>query len=226
MKYRIKPLDEDFFNPFDKPDDAPKKPVKISDTGGIVKPRKEIFNINRVVYSKRPNGEFTVLSKTQFAQNEIIEICPIIFVGVEAKAINRLKDFVFEIEKEKDGKPGMYGLVLGYGSLYKHSDTPNCSYAYNRANRQMYFMASRPIQAQEELTIDYGKDYWNERATFSTLAPKNETPPSTEVAEGLEGGIGDNTPAGSANANMRASANPKNSANPGRSGIPPMTQGM
>ena len=167
MTYKIKKLDEDFYNPYDEEERAKatkrKKPEHISDKGGLLKPRREIFNINRVVYSKRPNGEFTILSKTQFAKGEIIEICPIIFVGYEAKAIDRIKDFIFEIEKTgKNG--GLWGLVLGYGSLYKHSEEPNVEYAYNRANRQMYFKAARVIQAHEELTINYGKDYWEERS--------------------------------------------------------------
>lgn len=185
MAYKIKKLDEDFFNPYEEEDklkNAKKTPIHLSDKGGLLKPRREIFNINRVVYSKRPNAEFTVLSKTQFAKGEIIEICPIIFVGYEAKAIPRLKDFIFEIEKTgKNG--GMWGLVLGYGSLYKHSEEPNVEYAYNRANRQMYFKAARTIQAHEELSINYGKDYWDERASFNTVAPKNETPVDTSVDE-------------------------------------------
>lgn len=189
MAYRIKKLDEDFYNPYDEPGEEkkPKKPVHISDKGGLLKPRREVFNINRVVYSKRPNGEYTVMAKTQFAKGEIIEICPIIFVGPEAKAIDRIKDFIFEIEKPKDTKPGMFGLVLGYGSIYKHSDEPNVEYAYNRANRQMYFKAARIIQAHEELTINYGKDYWQERASFSTMAPPNETPAakSPEIEENV-----------------------------------------
>jgi hypothetical protein len=178
MPYKIKTLEEDFYNPFDDEMEVgpkPKKSEHISDKGGLLKPRREIFNINRVVYSKRPNGEFTVIAKTQFARGEIIEICPIIFVGPEAKAIDRIKDFIFEIEKDGP-KGGMWGIVLGYGSIYKHSEEANVEYAYNRANRQMYFMAKREIKAQEELTINYGKDYWDERSSFSMMAPKNETP--------------------------------------------------
>lgn len=188
MPYRIKKLDEEYYNPYDEDEKvkhkANKKPTHISDKGGLLKPRREIFNINRVVYSKRPNGEFTVMAKTQFAKGEIIEISPIIFVGYEAKAIPRIKDFIFEIEKTgKNG--GMWGLVLGYGSLYKHSEEPNVEYAYNRSNRQMYFKAARTIQAHEELSINYGKDYWDERASFNTIAPKNETPPENIVEEGM-----------------------------------------
>jgi len=191
MPYKIKKLEEDFYNPYIDDvagDPKPKKTEHISDKGGLLKPRREIFNINRVVYSKRPNGEFTIMSKTQFAKGEIIEISPIIFVGYEAKAIDRLKDFIFEIEKEGSKNGAMYGLVLGYGSLYKHSEKPNVEYAYNRANRQMYFMAARTIQAHEELTINYGKDYWEERAAFSTIAPKNETP--VEQTPDLEENVG------------------------------------
>lgn len=216
MPYKIKKLEEDFFNPYDEDakieKEGSKKPVHITDKGGMLKPRREIFNINRVVYSKRPNGEFTVLSRTQFAKGEIIEICPIIFVGYEAKAIDRIKDFIFEIEKT-GAKGGMWGLVLGYGSLYKHSEKPNVEYAYNRANRQMYFMAARTIQAHEELTINYGKDYWDERASFNTMAPKNETP--AEQTPDLEENVGQ--PQAPSNAPMTGLGGQK--GNPGVTGV-------
>lgn len=208
MTYKIKKLDEDFYNPYSDEErvssNNKSKPIHISDKGGLLQPRREIFNINRVVYSKRPNGEYTILAKTQFAEGEIIEICPVIFVGYEAKAIPKVKDVIFEIEKTgKNG--GMWGLVLGYGSLYKHAEECNVEYAYNRSNRQMYFKAKRVIQAHEELTINYGKDYWDERASFNTIAPENETPADTleeseENPDGndLTGVNGNNKPSGKA----------------------------
>jgi len=171
MKHRIKSLDEylneDFYNPFEENNPIEKKPSHIADKGGILKLRKEIFNINRVEYSKKANGAYTVLAKTQFAKGEIVEICPIIFVGEEAKTISKLNDIIFEIDKEK----GIYGVVLGYGSLYSHSYNPNITFAYNPKNKQMYFIASRIINIGEELTINYGKDYWAERTGFSAMAP-------------------------------------------------------
>jgi len=174
MGYKIKPLEEGFFNPYDKSEEDKKKKevIHLSDKVGVVVPRKEVFNINRVEYSKRPNGEFVMYSKTQFAKGEIVEICPIIFVGIEAKGIPNLKNYIFEIEKDRD----KFGVVLGYGSLYKHSENPNLEYAYNRTNRQMYFTATRQIQAQEELSINYGKNFWSEQATFNTVA--TETAPT------------------------------------------------
>ena len=119
-------LNEDFYNPFDEKDDKPQTPKNIADAGGLFQPRKETFNLARVEWSKRPGGDYTVYSKTQFARGEIIEICPLIILPEIARTVDRLKDLVFEIDKKK----GEYGLVLGYGSLYRHSDEPNVDYAY------------------------------------------------------------------------------------------------
>ena len=186
MKHKIKPLDdylklnEEFYNPFAEDNPIETKPSHIADKGGILKLRKEIFNINRVEYSKRTNGTYTVLAKTQFAKGEIVEIAPIIFVGLEAKAVPRLKDYIFEIDKQK----GTFGVVLGYGSLYKHSETPNITFAYNKGNRQMYFIAAQTINAGTELTIDYGKDYWAERSGFGTVAQQSPITSGEVVVKG------------------------------------------
>ena len=175
MKHKIKPLDEylkkpelneEFYNPFDVDNPIETKPSHIADKGGLLKLRKEVFNINRVEYSKKANGSYCVLARTQYAKGEIVEISPVIFVGLEAKAVPRLKDYIYEIDKNKQ----IYGIVLGYGSLYKHNENPNITFAYNKQNRQMYFIAARTINAGEELTIDYGKDYWAERSGFGTMA--------------------------------------------------------
>jgi len=164
-EFKVKKVNEEFYNPFEKDNKVVTKPSHIADKGGFLKARKEIFNINRVEYSKKNNGAYIVLAKTQYAKGEIVEIAPVIFVGPETKAVPRLKDYIFEIDKEKQ----TYGVVLGYGSLYGHSSTPNITFAYNKQNRQMYFISAKTINAGAELTIDYGKDYWAERSGFGLL---------------------------------------------------------
>jgi len=195
MEHKIPKLEdyiisEGFSNPFDNKD-GDKKPKSIVDSNQL-KLRSETFNMSRVEFSKRDHGGYTITSKTQFAREEIIEICPIILVGVEAKAIPRLKDFIFEINKTNN----MYGVVLGYGSLYRHSQTPNCRFAYNSSNKQMYFIALRPIQMGEELTIDYGKEYWAERTNFN-ITPEVNTPIlQSPVAQVTESGTSPGTDEG------------------------------
>lgn len=161
-----KKINEDFFNPFDEEDDKPKEPKHISDKGGLLSLKKETFNLARVEYTKRPGGEYTVKAKTHFARGEIVEICPVIILGEEAKTIDQLKDIIFEIDRDKNE----WALVLGYGSLYRHADKPNLDYAYNKLTKQMYFITRRTVKHGEEMTINYGQDYWMERMTFNTMA--------------------------------------------------------
>jgi len=233
MKHKIEPLahflerpvNEEFYNPYDDKSQIEVKPSHIADKGGMLKPRKEVFNVNRVEYAKRSNGAYTVMTKTQFAKGEIVEIAPIIFVGFEAKAVPRLKDYIFEIDKAKQ----TYGVVLGYGSLYKHSETPNITFAYNSGNKQMYFIASKFIFAGEELSIDYGKDYWQERSGFGMIAPDASTATSGEsVSRGQE-----NESQVQPNAMDLTDANrtrqfsqPNNAANPAVSGVAIKTIGQ
>lgn len=158
-------INEDFYNPFDEKDEAKKEPVHISDKGGSFEPRKETFNLARVEWTKRPGGDYAIIAKTQFARGELIEVCPLVILPEIAKTVDRLKDLVFEINKDK----GEYGLVLGYGSMYGHSDEANVDYAYNKRQRHMFFIANRAIKAHEELTINYGKDYWQERSNLDLM---------------------------------------------------------
>jgi uncharacterized protein len=168
----IPKVNEDFFNPFDEIDSMKeKKPDRLSDKGGPLALRKETFNLARVEFSKRPGGEFTITAKTQFAKGEIVEICPVIILKEEAKTIDRLKDIIFEIDRDKNE----WALVLGYGSLYRHSDQANVEYAYNKLTKQMYFITKKIVKLHEELTINYGQDYWMERMNFNTMADIKRT---------------------------------------------------
>lgn len=227
MKHKIKPLDEylkttelneEFENPFDVGNAIETKPSHIADKGGLLKLRKEIFNINRVEYSKKNNGAYCVLAKTQFAKGEIVEIAPIIFVGLEAKAVPRLKDYIFEIDKNKQ----QFGVVLGYGSLYKHSETPNITFAYNKSNKQMYFIAAKTINAGAELTINYGKDYWAERSGFGTVAQQPGVTGGEAVAKGEDVEESMVQPNAEDITNMSATkqfGKPNDKANPAVSGV-------
>ncbi len=167
-----KQLNEDFHNPFEIDDESvTKKTGLVSDKGGYLKKRKPTFNPSRIEWSKRPGGDFTVISKTHFARGEIVEVCPVIILEELAKTVTGLKDIIFEIDRKK----GEWGVVLGYGSLYRHSDKPNCEYAYNKGSKQMFFITKRTIKVGEELTIHYGKDYWNERMNFNLIGDEGRS---------------------------------------------------
>lgn len=228
-----KNLSEDFFNPFDTDlESEKKKPKHISDKGGAFKLRKETFNLARVEFTKRPGGEYTILAKTHFARGEIVEICPTIMLREEAKTIEHLKDIIFEIDRDKNE----WALVLGYGSLYKHSKEANVEYAYNRLTKQMYFITKTVIKQNEELTINYGQDYWMERTTFNTFGEdekrtdKNQGMPVSgkiiQKGEIEESEVQPNAADIKNTADIRSISSPRNPANPVISGIAIMGSGQ
>jgi SET domain-containing protein len=68
-----------------------------------------------------------------------------------------LRDYVYSTRN-----PDRLLLVLGYGMLYNHSDDPNLF--HRTAGRlTIEFVALRDIEKGEELTHDYGPEYWQDR---------------------------------------------------------------
>jgi len=212
-------IEEGFYNPFEEEDKfKPKKPEPVKDFGGFFKVRNESFNLGRVEYTKRPGGDYMITGKTQFAKGEIVEICPVIFVGEIAKTLDKIKDLIFELDKAKS----QWGLVLGYGSLYRHSAKPNLDYAYNPKGRQMYFITNRPIKLSEELTINYGTDYWAERTNFNTIGeiPNANQGLDPVVKPENESAVQPNAADIDANTAKMMFGQPNSQANPAVSGVP------
>ena len=156
-----------FYNPFD--DDVKSEPIALKDTGNYLDKAKEDFNINKLKWS-RSGDSFKVKANSKFRKGEIVEICPVIIVDSTAKNVEKIKDILFEIDKNKD----QYGLVLGYGALYTHSETPNLDFAYKASTKHMYFIARRNIKENEELNIDYGIEYFKEKTDLHDINQKLE----------------------------------------------------
>ena len=53
-------------------------------------------------------------------------------------------------------------LLLGYGMLYNHSAEANAEYV-QEGDAAVAFVALRQIDPGEEITIDYGADWWATR---------------------------------------------------------------
>ena len=93
----------------------------------------------------------------QFAKGEVIETCPTVEVA-DAEVTGRLNDYVFSSVKDGD-----VVLVLGHGMLYNHSAEPNVEYVQDDEPDTIQFRALRKVRAGDELTIDYGEEWWETR---------------------------------------------------------------
>ena len=101
--------------------------------------------------SKMPKSGRGVFAKEDILRGEIIEIAPILILEfsdfVDTKW-NLLFEYYFWLDD-------FVVLALGYGSIYNHSENPNCEYKIDKANKIMTFTALRDISKDEEILFNY-----------------------------------------------------------------------
>jgi SET domain-containing protein len=102
-----------------------------------------------------PHGR-GVFATRRFAKGEVIETCPTVEVA-DADVTGRLNDYVFMSVRDGDVL-----LVLGHGMLYNHSPVPNVEYVQDEPST-ITFRALRKVRPGDELTIDYGDEWWATR---------------------------------------------------------------
>lgn len=73
--------------------------------------------------------------------------------------IDELRDYVFELE----GVEEEAALVIGYGSIMNHSDRPNVLFRCDEGRECFVFTSKRVIRPGEELLIDYGPTWFEDR---------------------------------------------------------------
>lgn len=96
-----------------------------------------------------------VFAARDFKKGEIVEICPYlqIFKGhVDDQC--ELIDYTFDFDNESEV------LILGYGSMYNHHKNHNLEYIFDEDTDMFEYSCIRDIKCGEELTVDYGEEFW------------------------------------------------------------------
>lgn len=104
-----------------------------------------------IAYGMHGRGVFTSCA---IEKGEVVEVAPALDLYDED--IPGLVDYVYDI-----GLPNVGRLVLGYGSLYSHSDTPNLEVDHGPSYTT--FRTVCDVAANDELTHDYGATWWASR---------------------------------------------------------------
>lgn len=97
-------------------------------------------------------------------KGEIIEEVPLISY-ISIKDINNtiLKDYVISMpEKLNKGDTQNCSVMLGYGSIYNHSDTNNAEWNFIN-DQKMIVKAIKDIYPNQEIFVNYGNGYWKQR---------------------------------------------------------------
>jgi hypothetical protein len=66
-----------------------------------------------------------------------------------------------------------FAIVLGYGSLYNHSYTPNARYLYDYKNKTFIIKAIKNIKKDEEIFFNYNY-YPNDKTQLGDWFPKDD----------------------------------------------------
>ena len=114
---------------------------------------------NYIKVKKSPINGNGVFAMKNFSINEIIEVAPLL-KDHEDNMKGNINDYLFTISEEETEK-GYYALVLGYGSIYNHSDNNNAIYKVD--GNSLIIRAIKPIKKGEEIFVNYGQNWWTLR---------------------------------------------------------------
>lgn len=112
--------------------------------------RKSII-VKRV--AKKGRGVFAA---HDFEAGEVVENCPVlIFTPKERKHLEKtlLNYYVYPWRSTRGA-----AVVLGYGSIYNHSYSPNADWKQNFKTQSMVFRAIRNIRKGQEITVNYNSE--------------------------------------------------------------------
>lgn len=93
-----------------------------------------------------------ILASENISIGEVIERCPLILVNVKEEEYlekTKLREYYFLYNNK------YHCIVLGYGSLYNHSFTPNAKIYRDYKNKLLVFKAIKNIKKGEEITYKY-----------------------------------------------------------------------
>lgn len=114
--------------------------------------------IDAALFIKESEGRGRgVFTSKPLAAGILVEVSPVIVMTRQERFLldqTQLHDYIFEWNNNQ------CCMALGYVPLYNHSTEANCDYEMDYENALIRIETIRPVQAGEELFINYNGD-WN-----------------------------------------------------------------
>lgn len=116
---------------------------------------------------KRGRGVF---AEKNFKKGDILEKAPVIKLTPKERKICEktiLNFYIYPWKSLHDAS-----VILGYGSVYNHSDDANAKWVPLYKSRVMKYVALKDIKKGEEITVNYNGPY--EPDDLDWLTPQNQ----------------------------------------------------
>ena len=106
-----------------------------------------------------------VFTREPLKARTIIEIAPVIVMSGEDRSYldqTLLHDYIFEWGDKRE----QCCMALGYVPLYNHSYSSNCEYEMDFRKQIITIKTVKPVEAGEELLINYNGDWNNDNPVW------------------------------------------------------------
>lgn len=107
-----------------------------------------------------------VFANTLIPSGSLLEECHYIKFQRDDCASQEINDYIFMVADDPDTTPEectLCALVLGYGSIYNHSNSNNAAYYYDEEKDVYCYYATQDIPQNSQIYISYGEVWWETR---------------------------------------------------------------
>lgn len=120
----------------------------------------ELIGPDKLKVATSPIHGFGVFAKSWIKTGEIIEECH--FLPFETNSEDPLfNDYRFIVGRSETLGFVTYAMLLGFGGIYNHSETPNIAWRHDTEKNCFTFFALVDINPGDELCSYYGgPEYW------------------------------------------------------------------
>ena len=115
--------------------------------------KKKLFQ-NKIVVKKSPIHGYGVYAEEIIKKGSLVEECHVLLTRHEDEDY---MDYYFKAGSKRNA------IILGYGCIYNHSETPNAELIFEADYSGANVIARAAIKKGEEIFISYGKEWFDSR---------------------------------------------------------------
>lgn len=105
-----------------------------------------------------------IFANVNFHPGDIVEAAPLLYYN--RKHVS--SEFSL-LDYDLNCGDGRHAIMLGYASIYNHMNDSNANWAIDFDNDILIIKAVKNIQAGDEIFVDYGNKYWEDRPHMTNL---------------------------------------------------------